>query len=153
MMLGELIDTMTNIEYGLLIAIFVDILLLFVVILFNGSNKLTVLSYVISAILLIPLTFQMSRLIGAIQISNSASSLNEIIGIVSPTLNKYVSSATNQEMGWFIFRRIAWSLLFIGIACSGILVTMDKKQKRIHRVSERRPVGRRYSSTTSRRRR
>ena len=150
-MLGEFVDVMANIEYGLFIAIGLDAVVLLVIAVINSNKKLNVISYTIAAVLLVLLTFQMSSMIGACKVSNTTSSINEIIGIVSPTLNKYVSSATRHELGWFIFRRIMWSLLFVVVASWGILATMDKKNTSARRVSDRRPKGRRYDSCVSRR--
>ena len=152
LVIGEFIDTMANIEYGILIAIVLDAILLFVIASVNTRNKLNVLSYIIAMALLVPLTFQMSRLIGACQISDTASAINEIVGAVSPTLSKYVSSATSHDIGWFVFRRILWSVVFIGIAGFCIYMTMDKKHSRNHGVPSGIQTGRRYSSNTSRRR-
>lgn len=153
LIIGEFIDTMANIEYGILIAIVIAAILLFSIASVNSKNKLNVLSYIIAAALLVPLTFQMSRLIGACQISDTASAINGIVGVVSPTLSKYVSSATSHDIGWFIFRRILWSVVFIGIAGFGIYITMDKKRSRSHGVPSGIQTGRRYNSNTSRRRR
>lgn len=131
-MIGGLIDTMANIEYGLLIAIVIDALLLVVIASMNSRKQLGVLSYIIAAVLLVPLTFQMSRLIGACNISSAASTLNDIVGAFSPTLGKYVNSVTSRDIGWFIFRRVLWSLLFVGLGGFGIYVTMVPRRKKIH---------------------
>ena len=128
-MIGDLIDTMANIEYGILIAIIIVALLLVVVAFINSSKKLSVLSYLIAAILLIPLTFQTSRLIGACYISDTASAVNDIVGVVSPTLSKYVSSVTSHDIGWFIFRRVMWSVMFIAVGGFGIFVTMARRKR------------------------
>lgn len=153
LVIGEFIDTMANIEYGILIAILIDAILLFGLASINSKNKLNILSYIIAVALLIPLTFQMSRLIGACYISDTASAINDIVGAVSPTLSKYVSSATSHDIGWFIFRRILWSVVFIGVAGFGIYMTMDKKHSRGHGIPSGIQTGRRYNSNTSRRRR
>lgn len=128
--MGEFIDTMANIEYGLLIAIVLDALLLVVIASVNNRKQLSVLSYIIAVALLVPLTFQMSRLIGACDISSASSTINNLVGIVSPTLSKYVASATSEEIGWFIFRRVMWSVLFIVVAGLGICKTMKSNRKR-----------------------
>jgi len=152
-LIGELIDTMANIEYGILIAIVLATILLVVIAYINSKNKLNVLSYIIAAILIIPLTFQMSRLIGACHISDTASAINDIVGVVSPTLSKYVSSVTSHDITWFIIRRILWSILFIGVAGFCIFITMDKKRSRGHGIPNGIQTNRRYNSNTSRRRR
>ena len=152
-MIGQVIDTTANIEYGILIAIIIVALLLVVVASINNSKKLSVLSYLIAAVLLVPLTFQMSRLVGACYVSDTASAINDIVGVVSPTLSKYVSSVTSHDIGWFIFRRVMWSVLFIGLAGFCIYVTMDRKRTRSHGTPTGVQTGRRYSSSTSRRRR
>lgn len=149
--IGELIDTMANIEYGFLIAIVIDALLLLGIASINTKSKLNVLSYIIAGVLLVPLTYQMSRLIGACNISNTASAINDFVGMVSPTLSKYVSSATKSDIGWFIFRRVVWSILFIGIAGFCIYATMDKKRTRNHGTPNNIQTGRKYCSNTSRR--
>lgn len=151
--IGDMIDTMENIEYGILIAIVIDVLLLLIIASINTKNKLSVLSYIIAGVLLVPLTFQMSRLIGACNISSTTSAINDIVGIVSPTLGKYVSSATKSDIGWFIFRRVMWSVLFIGIAGFCIYATMDMKRTRNHDIPIGVQTGRRYISNTSRKRR
>lgn len=153
LVIGEFIDTMANIEYGILIALFLDAILLFMIASINSKKKLSVLSYIIAAALLIPLTFQMSRLIGACQISDDPSVINAIVGTVSPTLSKYVSSATSSDIGWFVFRRILWSIIFMGVAGFCIYVTMDKKRLREHDIPSGIQTGRRYNSNISRRRR
>jgi hypothetical protein len=151
--IGDLIDTMENIEYGIIIAIVIDVLLLLIIASINTKNKLNVLSYIIAGVLLVPLTFQMSRLIGACNISSTTSAINDIVGKVSPTLSKYMASATNNDIGWFVFRRVMWSLLFIGIAGFCIYATMDRKRTRIHDIPTGVQTGRKYISNTSRKRR
>lgn len=136
--IGSLIDTMANIEYGILIAIVVVAVLLSVIASLNSKKKLTVLSYIIAAALLIPLAYQMSRLIGACQVSDTAAAINDIVEVVSPTLSEYVSSVANQHLGWFIFRRVIWSTLFIALATFGIVMTMDSSMKNQGRISMRR---------------
>lgn len=152
--MGEFIDTMANIEYGLLIAIVLDALLLVVIASVNNRKQLSVLSYIIAVALLVPLTFQMSRLIGACDISSASSTINNLVGIVSPTLSKYVASATRDEIGWFIFRRVMWSVLFMLAAGIGICVTMEPKAGVRSRVSSRyeRGTGRREGEYRPRRR-
>lgn len=132
LVIGEFIDTMANIEYGILIAIVIVAILLFVIVSINSRNKLNVLSYIIAAVLLIPLSFQMSRLVGACHISDTASAINDIVGAVSPTLSKYVSSATSHDIGWFIFRRILWSVVFIVAAGVGLFITMTPRRRKTH---------------------
>lgn len=149
-MFGEIIDTMANIEYGLLIAICIEVLMLFVVASIKTNSKLNVLSYIIAGILLVPLTYQMSRLVGVCNISNTASTINEIVGVVSPTLSKYVSSVAENNIGWFIFRRIMWSVLFIIIASLSIVSTMTMATHKKRNFAEGRPVPRRRSSGYSR---
>ena len=152
-MIGDFIDTMSNIEYGILIAVIIDAVLLATLAYINDKNSLNVLSYVIAAVLLVPLTFQMSRLIGACYISDSATAINNIVGYVSPTLSRYVSSVTSKEIGWFIFRRIMWSVLFVTTAGVCIFMTMDKKRNRSYNTPSGIQTGRRYNSYNSRKRR
>ncbi len=130
--MGILIDTLANLEYGLLIAIVIDVTLLFGIASANSKSKFSVLSYIIALVLLVPLTFQMSRLIGACQVSDATTAINDIVGTVSPTLEKYIASATDQDMGWFIFRRVLWSVLFVAAGGSAIFFTMTKKKRRLY---------------------
>lgn len=136
-MIGDYIDTMANIEYGLMIAIFIVAILLLVIGSFNTKSKFSIISYVIAFVLLFPLTFQISRLIGALEISRSPDLLSDIVGIVSPTLSKYITSVTSHDIGWFIFRRVMWSIIFIILATIGIINTMEPTQNRRNRVSIR----------------
>ena len=115
-LLGNAIDTMENIEYGILIAVVIDAILLVSIAASDSKKKLNALSYIIAIVLLVPLAYQMSRLIGACHVSETASAINDLVGAVSPTLSKYVSSATSESVGWFIFRRVMWSVLFSGVA-------------------------------------
>ena len=128
-MIGTLIDTMANIEYGLLIAIIIDAILLVIISMQNDKAKLSALSYIVALLLLIPLTFQMSRLIGACYTSRTASTINDIVGAVSPTLGRYVSSATKHNVGWFIFRRVMWSAMFLAIGGFCIYATMESEAR------------------------
>lgn len=127
MAIGDFINTMENIEYGILMAIILVAILLFSVTAFNSKKALSICSYIIAVALVIPLAFQSSRLIAAFQISDTASTINGIVGAVSPTLGKYISSATNSNIGWFIFRRILWMLVFLIFATVGIVATMVPK--------------------------
>lgn len=136
--ISGLINTMANIEYGILIAIVIVAILLFVIASLNSRKKLNALSYIIAFVLLVPLTFQMSRLIGACQISDTAAAINDIVEDISPALSEYVSSVTNHDVGWFIFRRVIWSVVFIALATFGIVMTMDSSMKNQGRISMRR---------------
>lgn len=152
-MISELIDTMANMENGILIAIIIDAVLLLTITATNSRKRMNVLSYIIALLLLIPLAYQMSRMAGAISISSSASSIERIVDEISPSLSKHFSSITDREIGWFIFRRVMWSVMFIALAGFGIYATMDtKRELRDHATPSRVRAGRKYNSTTSRRR-
>lgn len=154
-MIGTLIDTTAYIEYGILIALVLDATLLFLLATLNTGKTLNILSYIIAVALLGLLTFQMSRLIAACHVSRTVSAINNIVDAISPTIGQYVASAsslTTRDIGWFIFRRILWSVVFLGIGGAGIWVTMDKKH-RGHRPPAGIQTGRRYTSHTSRRHR
>lgn len=148
-MIGELIDTMANIEYGILIAIVLDAAMLFLLAASCAKKELNTLSYIIAVVLLVPLSFQMSWMISACEISRATSTLNSIVGAVSPTLSKYVQSATSHEIGWFIFRRVLWSVVFMAVGGVGIYITMDNKKRGGHRPPSGFRTERRYSSNTS----
>ncbi len=152
-MISSYIDTMANIEYGLLIAIIIVALLLFSLSSINGRKQLNVLSFLIALLLVGLLTFQMSRLIGACNISNDSSMVSDLVGAVSPTLGKYVSSYTSHDVGWFIFRRVMWSVLFLSIGGFCIYTTMDVNGRRRHfRTSGDRIEGRKERISSRRRR-
>ncbi len=133
-MLGKIIDTMASLEYGILISLVIAGLLLFTIAVLNGKKQLNVLSFIIAALLMIPLSFQMSRLIGAYNISTAASNITDVIGLVSPVLKKYASSFTDKEIGWFVFRRVMWSIVFTGTAGVLIYVTMERKTSKHHNL-------------------
>lgn len=152
-MIDSFIDTTVNIEYGLLISIVLDAMILLVLSYVNKENKLNVLSYFIALALLIPLTIQISRLIGAYDLLNTTSAINSIVEGISPALSQYISGTDSHDIEWFIFRRILWSVIFIIIASVCIYVTMDKKKIRNRDIPNGANIGRRYSSNISRRRR
>lgn len=131
-MINDIITPMIYIEYGILIAIVLVGVLLFLFAVLNSRKHLNAVSYIIALLLLIPLTFQMTRLIAVYDLSNAVSTINHFIGVASPSLRKYVSSVTSHEIGWYVFRRILWSVLFIAIGSIGIWVTMTPKRKKYH---------------------
>ena len=131
-MIGKIINPMAYIEYGILAAIVLAGILLFALAALNNRKQLNAVSYIITLVLLAPLTFQMSRLIGACDISSAASTVNGFVSMVSPTLSKYISSVTTDQIGWYIFRRVLWSVLFMAIGGVGIWVTMSPKRKKYH---------------------
>ena len=151
-MVYKLINPMDYIEYGILLAIVLAGVLLFALAALNSRKQLNAVSYIIALVLVIPLTFQMSRLVAACDISSTTSTINEVVNAVSPTLKKYVSSVTTDKIGWYIFRRVFWSVLFMAIGGFCIYITMDNKSRK-HGAPAGFQTGRRYTSTTSRRRR
>lgn len=151
-MIGEIINPMAYIEYGVLLAIVLAGALLFALAALNGRKQLNAVSYIIALVLLIPLTYQMTRLIAACDISSTASAVSNLVGVISPTLKSYVSSVTTDKIGWYIFRRVFWSALFMAIGGFCIYITMDNKSRK-HGAPAGFQTGRRYTSTTSRRRR
>lgn len=143
---------MANIGYGILIALTLVVLLLVVIAVLNDKSRLNILSYIIAVVIVVPIAFEMSRLIGACSLSNTADTVKNIVGAVSPTLSQYVPSVSKHDIGWFIFFRILWSLLCLVIGGSIICITMDKKKGR-RTPSTGIQTGRRYTSDLSRRRR
>ena len=131
-MVYKLINPMDYIEYGILLAIVLAGVLLFALAALNSRKQLNAVSYIIALVLVIPLTFQMSRLVAACDISSTTSAINEVVNAVSPTLKKYVSSVTTDKIGWYIFRRVFWSVLFMAIGGVGIWITMSPKRKKYH---------------------
>lgn len=146
MMLGDFINTIDNLGYGALIAILLDTALIICIGAVNGKKQFSLWSYIIALLLLIPLTFQMSRLVGACNISPASSVINDIITSTAPVLKKYVCSATREDVGWFIFRRILWTTLFIAAAACLIAATMQPFAS-----NGRRHSSARYERTSSRR--
>ena len=131
-MIGKIINPMAYIEYGILAAIVLAGILLFALAVLNGRKQLNVVSYIIALVLLMPLTYQMTRLIAACDMSSSASAVTNFVGAISPTLKSYVSSMTTDKIGWYIFRRVFWSVLFMAIGGVGIWITMSPKRKKYH---------------------
>lgn len=132
MMIGKLIDVMANIEYGILIAVVSDIILLVAIAVLNDKGRLNALSYIIAAIIAVPIALLMSQLIGVCNLSNATAAVKNIVGAVSPILSQYVPSASRHDIGWFIFFRIFWSLLCLILGGIGIWTTMSKKYKKYH---------------------
>lgn len=145
-MIGDFINTIDNLGYGALIAFVLDASLIVCIGLACGKKHFTIWSYFVAGLLLVPLTFQMSRLVGACNISLASSVINDIITSTAPVLNKYVCSATREDIGWFIIRRILWTTLFIAAAACLIAATM-----RPFASNGRRHSSARYERTSSRR--
>ena len=145
-MIGDFINTIDNLGYGALIAILLDTALIICIGAVNGKKQFSLWSYIIALLLLIPLTFQMSRLVGACNISLASSVINDIITSTAPVLNKYVCSATREDIGWFIIRRILWSALFMVTTAGLVIATMQSGAS-----SGRRHYPTRHERTSSRR--
>lgn len=152
-MIKDFIDIAANLEFGILIAIILVALLMFSINALNNRKKLNVLSFIIGLVLIPILTFQMSSLLGACSLYDSSSDLTNLVGTVSPTLSKYISSGTGHDIGWFIFRRIFWSLLFLALGGFAIYITMDRRITRSHGRPQGVRIDRRYHTTSSRHRR
>ena len=120
---------MAYIEYGILAAVILASVLLLLFTVLDSRKQLNAVSYVIALLLVFPLTFQTSRLIAVYYLSNTISTIN-LVGV----LNKDVFLAINHEVGWYIVRRVLWSVLFIAIGGIGIWVTMTPKRKKYHAI-------------------
>lgn len=153
--MGTLIDTTAYIEYGILIAVVLSAAELVCVASMNGGKKLNPLAYIVALALCALLTFQMSRLIGACYVNNAVDDARSLVGMFSQTAADMIGHAakyTTREIGWFIFRRCLWSLLFMAVAGVVIYITMEKPVKRSRERPRGAQVGRRTSSSYGRRR-
>lgn len=131
---------MAYIEYGVLIAIVITALLLILVASANSNKKLNPLSYIIAIVLATLLTFQMSRLVCACCLDDAVSDVKNIVGMFSQTAANIIGYTT-KDVGWFVFRRVMWSVLFCAIAGVGIYFTMEtvaRNPRRRGRSSRRR---------------
>ena len=138
--MGDYINTMAYIEYGVLIAIVITALLLILVASANSNKKLNPLSYIIAIVLATLLTFQMSRLVCACCLDDAVSDVKNIVGMFSHTAANIIGYTT-KDVGWFVFRRVMWSVLFCAIAGVGIYFTMEtvaRNPRRRGRSSRRR---------------
>lgn len=138
--MGDYINTMAYIEYGVLIAIIITALLLILVASANSNKKLNPLSYIIAIVLATLLTFQMSRLVCACCLDDAVSDVKNIVGMFSQTAANIIGYTT-KDVGWFVFRRVMWSVLFCAIAGVGIYFTMEtvaRNPRRRGRSSRRR---------------
>ncbi len=154
--MGTLINTTEYIEYGILIAVVLSALELVAVASMNGSKKLNPLAYVIAVALCALLTFQMSRLVGACYVNSAVNDVQSVVGMFSKTAANMIGTVTKvstKQIGWFIFRRCLWSVLFMGVAGFLMYITMEKPTKRSRDIPRGAQTGRRYTSSSSRRRR
>lgn len=154
-MIGKLINTTANIEYGLLIAIVLVALLLLGLCAINDRKQLNVLSFIIGAVLVALLTFQMSRMLGACTISSAISDATDLVGMFSPTVARYVARLDSGTVGWFIFRRVLWSVIWLAVGGTAIYITMDNKRRRSGFMppgARTGSHGRQYTSSPRRRR-
>lgn len=155
-MLDTLINTTEYIEYGILIAIVLSVVELVFIALANGNKKLNPLAYVVAVALCALLSFQMSRLVGAFYVNSAMDDVQNVIGMFSPTAADVIGSVTQvstQDIGWFIFRRCMWSVLFMAVAGVVMYVTMEKPVRKSRETPRGAQIGRRYTSSTNRRRR
>ena len=152
-MIKELVDIMANMGYGVLIAILLVSLLMFCISLMNSQKKYNVFSYIIGLVLVVFLAYQMSGFIGGYEIYKKVLLIKRLGNTVSPTIGEVISSFTGEDVGWFLFRRIIWSVLFLIAGGFGIYISMDKKKTRAYGTPSGVQTGRRYISATNRRRR
>lgn len=145
-MMEDFFDRAANSEYGFILSVVVVAALMFGVYSLNGRKKFTAISYIIAVVLVALLSYQLSRLVGAFDYYGASSDIDDVIGAVSPSLRKYVSVSHN--IGWYIFRRIFWSVVFLAIGGFGILFTMETEARNPRRRgrSGRRRSDRSYDS-------
>ena len=133
------INTTDYLEYGILIAIALSAAELVCIAAMNGSKKLNPLSYIIAVALCAVLSFQMSRLISACCVSCAVNDAQTVVSLVSPTAANIVcevTKASTKGIGWFIFRRCLWSVLFMGVAGFVMNITMLPKSKRSYESAD-----------------
>lgn len=153
--MGTLINTTEYIEYGILIAIVLSAAELVCIASMNTGKKLNPLAYIVALALCAILTFQMSRLIGACYVNSAVNDVQSIVGVFSQSAANmlgHVVKYSTKEIGWFIFRRCLWSVLFMAVAGVLMYITMEKPVKRSRDIHRRAHVGRRTSSPHRRRR-
>ncbi len=153
--MGTLINTTEYIEYGILIAIVLSAAELVCIASMNTGKKLNPLAYIVALALCAILTFQMSRLIGACYVNSAVNDVQSIVGVFSQSAANMVGHVvkySTKEIGWFIFRRCLWSVLFMAVAGVLMYITMEKPVKRSRDIPRRAHVGRRTSSPHRRRR-
>ncbi len=153
--MGTLINTTEYIEYGILIAIVLSAAELVCIASMNTGKKLNPLAYIVALALCAILTFQMSRLIGACYVNSAVNDVQSIVGVFSQSAANmlgHVVKYSTKEIGWFIFRRCLWSVLFMAVAGVLMYITMEKPVKRSRNIPRRAHVGRRTSSPHRRRR-
>lgn len=134
-----LINTTEYIEYGILIAVVLSAAELVCIASMNGSKKLNPLAYIVALALCAVLTFQMSRLIGACYVNSAVSDVQSVVGMFSQSAANmlgHVTRYSTKEIGWFIFRRCLWSVLFMGVAGFVIYITMLPKPKRSYESAD-----------------
>ncbi len=153
--MGTLINTTEYIEYGILIAIVLSAAELVCIASMNTGKKLNPLAYIVALALCAILTFQMSRLIGACYVNSAVNDVQSIVGVFSQSAANmlgHVVKYSTKEIGWFIFRRCLWSVLFMAVAGVLMYITMEKPVKRSRDIPRRAQVGRHTSSSHRRRR-
>ncbi len=153
--MGTLINTTEYIEYGILIAIVLSAVELVCIAAMNAGKKLNPLAYIVALALCALLTFQMSRLIGACYVNSAVNDVQSVVGMFSQSAANmlgHVVKYSTKEIGWFIFRRCLWSVLFMAVAGVLIYITMEKPVKRSRDIPRGAQVGRRTNSPRSRRR-
>ena len=132
-MLDTLINTTEYIEYGILIAIVLSVAELVFIALANSNKKLNPLAYVVAVALCALLSFQMSRLVGVFYVNSAMDDVQNVVGMFSPTAADVIDTVTQvsaKDIGWFIFRRCMWSVLFMAVAGVVMYITMLPKPRK-----------------------
>lgn len=114
---------------GLLIAILLVISLMIVIYSVRSKAKYTLLSYAIGIVLVIVLSFQMSYLVGAVKLLNNSYDISNFVSFFSSRLADSIDTITEKELGWYITRRVLWSLLFMALGGFFINFTMRVKRR------------------------
>ncbi len=133
--MGTFINTTEYIEYGILIAVVLSAAELVCIASMNAGKKLNPLAYIIAVALCALLTFQMSRLIGACYVNSAVNDVQSVVGMFSQTAANmlgHVVKYSTKEIGWFIFRRCLWSVLFMAVAGFVIYITMLPKSRKCY---------------------
>lgn len=146
--IGEMVDIAANLLQGFLYAIVFVIILMIVVSMLNNRKKFSPLSFLIGACLIVLLAIQISCIIGAYDISNTSSSITDVISMFSPTMGQLASSLTHQDVEPYVIRKVIWCVVILVIGGAGMYLTMDFQARNPRRTgrSSRRSTNRSYDN-------
>lgn len=132
-LVGAYCESNYNLNLALIISFVIVLLFLFCLKLTRDSKRIPALAYLITIVLFVGLTYQIALIIPAIKLNKmitNGQDFANIIKYIHPSIRNFVDSVGGEAIWtviWYIFRRIFYSFVFIGIAFVGSSMIHDDR--------------------------